>query len=279
MRGTHWEDWRNTTNAATWPRKNSPNLQTIYADVLKARGWQNLGGYVDRPIRGGSTISIHRFGAFDWRHDDAAERVKVIQWLIDNSQELHVGEIHDYAGVHPDLPKGHGGYWKANRAEGDGWRPAKVPSGDPNMSTPGKPRGALWVHVETTNAGWGDTTPIAKRGIVLPDQKSAPKPQPDLWKLAVVVPREERPWIGHPDCQADTVEVAGIQVQHWRSYFREVAASLAGQTIDFAEPWNMKDIAALRNLGGIAGVPGAAEMLEVNPQIWAVVDYLAAANA
>jgi hypothetical protein len=125
----------------------SPNLLELRDHILVTWGGQSLGCYNPRPIRGGTQWSSHAFGAaLDWgygtRHKGPGRKVmhdEVLPWLIHHADLLGVQQIHDYGGNR---------YWSNYR----GWV----------MRTPGQgPDDAL--HIETTEAAWGNNTPIGAR--------------------------------------------------------------------------------------------------------------------
>lgn len=277
---TLWTDWRKVGPAGNY-RTCSPNLLAIRG-ALEGRGWSRLGCLNPRPVRGGTVASIHTWAAQDLRHPDTDERRLIIDWMIDNSLELGISEIHDYFGLGycgtgrvgtrgvVDL----GGYWKAGR----GWRAAGGPnaqglwvSGDPAMHK----AYALWVHMETTQTEWANSTPVETRGILMPGE-TAPVAEPKLWDLVKFTPADQRPWLGHPNVQADGVEVGGIQTRHWLQYFREVAVHKAGQvTGDYGSPWDIRDIAALRAIAAYFQRPGAADLMHLDSATWALIAWVA----
>src|SRR6185295_4962791 len=82
----------------------SPNLVSLYAYMQARWGVTDLGCYGVRPIRAGTEMSSHGFGAArDIRYGPAAsDRAtalnEIMPFLIDNSYELNVQAIHDYLG-------------------------------------------------------------------------------------------------------------------------------------------------------------------------------------
>lgn len=131
--------------------------------MLETFGGTNLGCYGERPVRGGVAPSPHSHGAaFDWRYArgsiaDASERELVdslvLLTLIRNSAELHIQAIHDYTEAR---------IWRAGRTQSvddseDGWwRP------QPHRNGMGS-AWAAYLHIETTQGGWGDETPLLER--------------------------------------------------------------------------------------------------------------------
>lgn len=271
-----WSNWR--TEPIGNYTTNSPNLMVIFRELLKPAGFTFLGCRVVRGVRGNPQLaSVHSWGAaLDARHPDPQVRAAMLEHLIAWSSELELSELHDYAGVANGLPAGHGGYWRAGR----GWKPAHVPSSDPNMATPARPGGANWLHIETTIGGWADARSIASRGVPQLGAAQA-KPEARLWELARAVDPGVRPWFGHPgEARALDEVVGGIQVRHWLAYLREVAAVKAGQAVPAGtdEPWGAADEAAIRNI--VTFFPEAKDAINlfgfaVLPAVWTAIDTLA----
>ncbi len=138
--------------------KTSPNLLLIDAFLNRQWGFFFNGGRVVRTVRGGDSPSIHSWGAAvdsSWRKTTRAKSLEAIEWILANSKELHVDEIHDY--------KANGRVWKSDRQS---WKD--------NPTMPGANSGD-WIHYQTTIEGWADTTPLAARpGLVLPSGSSVP---------------------------------------------------------------------------------------------------------
>lgn len=140
--------------------KASPNL-TLVQKYLKGRwGMDNLGCYVVRPIRGGSSWSSHAFGAaldigYSKKPGLAVVEAEVIPFLVDHSFELGLQRVHHYKKQR---------YWQA----GKGWIERSPGAGD------------QWLHLEVTPTTWGWDTPIEQRltGITPPASSPVSTSQP-----------------------------------------------------------------------------------------------------
>lgn len=137
----------------------SPNLTEILKYITTRWGGRSLGCHHDRPIVGGRAPSSHAFGAaLDWRYGDVMDRgellTEVIPWLVDNSAELGIDAIHDYAGDRiwragrtADIGDAHTLWWKTqNGAGGQMGHPSSV-----------------WLHLETPPSRWDDRSPVVER--------------------------------------------------------------------------------------------------------------------
>jgi len=152
----------------------SPNINQIADELGKRWGMTNLGCYGWRAVRAGTAPSSHGFGAATDRRYDEIGRYRavteVIPWLIDNSLELHVSAFHDYIGCR---------IWRAGRtssladAHTKWWLTQAVnPLNGMGQSW------AIYFHIETTQAGWMDGTPIPNRTMVVPEPIPDPDPPP-----------------------------------------------------------------------------------------------------
>lgn len=150
----------------------APSLVPLRSYLMERWGGQHLSSeamWEERPIVGGSLPSSHRGAAFDWRYmapdgstgpgpGRQALLREVIPFLIDNSLELNVQQIHDYVGC---------AVWKAERArnENAGW---KTQARGSQMGQPW----AGWIHIEAGEWGWDDDRPVVvKLGVVEPAHK------------------------------------------------------------------------------------------------------------
>lgn len=169
----------------------SPNLIQLGRYFLSFGG-QDLGCEGDRPIRAGTTISEHSWGAArdlryepPWLTNTTASAwesrelaLEFVDWVIDWSVELHICRIHDYvgdriwtAGRTANVDEAHTLWWKpqgGGGAMGDSW--------------------ARYFHFVTTFDGWDDDTPIDARGIPLFNEPPPPpippiEPQEDEMKI------------------------------------------------------------------------------------------------
>ena len=96
---------------------------------------KNLGIYANRPVRGGSSLSVHATGrACDLGGGDK-QIIDAIAFLERHADELGIEEIHDY-----------GNRYKAG-AYGAGWRCDRNAWKIYDKPTIGSP-GAAWVHYE-----------------------------------------------------------------------------------------------------------------------------------
>ena len=134
----------------------SPALVSIKEYVLKRWGGQDLGLYGVRPVRGGTALSSHSFGAaWDWRWQSpgpgrAVVLNEVIPFLINYSLELGVQSIHDYVG---------GQIWHADR---NAWR-IQTKSSATGMGY----SWATWLHTEVHPDVWDDGRSVEEKlGIV-----------------------------------------------------------------------------------------------------------------
>ena len=219
----------------------SPNLLALGEELGKRFGMTNLGCYMWRPIRGGTAPSSHGFGAATDRRYAETGRARVLSevlpWLIENSAELHLQMIGDYFGSR---------IWKSTRT-GDGWAPAT-----PSTTTGFGQTWAIYLHLETTLAGWADATPIPNRpGISTP----TPTPIPTPGGLFV----HKHIWRG--SINAD-VYAAQVLLRH-----------RAGQTTIVADGnFGAQTEVAVKNLQAFTGlvVDGI-----VGPKTWAIFDLLA----
>ena len=96
---------------------------------------KNLGIYANRPVRGGSSLSVHATGrACDLGGGDK-QIIAAITFLEAHADQLGVEEIHDYGNRYK--PGKHGAGWRCDR---NAWKIYDKP-------TIGSP-GAAWVHYE-----------------------------------------------------------------------------------------------------------------------------------
>jgi hypothetical protein len=140
-------DWQKATklDKARFGGKASPNILAIKEHVMKRYGGSNLGVINKRKVRGGESLSTHYFGAaWDWGYRTRTRAETVINFLVNNSQELGVQMVVDYVG---------GRIWTST----GGWRKAK-----PSKTGMGQ-AWARWIHVETTKSQWGNNTPVSSR--------------------------------------------------------------------------------------------------------------------
>lgn len=143
--------------------KCSPNLNAVLLELQRRwPSFTNLGCYGRRPIRGSTTVpSTHSWGAaVDVGYPPEADPMvaaEVCGFLVGRSGEMHISAVHDYrrsriwhAGRTPDVDDACASWWKAQR-----------PSSSTGMGQP-------WcnhLHLEVTEPGWWDATPVQDRWI------------------------------------------------------------------------------------------------------------------
>lgn len=188
---THFFDWSNAADT-TDPRFNicSPNLVVVGHYLGLRFAMADLGCYQQRPIRGGTTPSVHWWGAaIDRRYPDRlVAKTQIIPFLIDNSHELHVQAIHDYfgsriwrAGRTSNRADAHTLWWKTNTTAdgmGDPW--------------------ATYFHIETNDTGWFDAGSVSERLGFNPPPADPPPPIPPSG-VNTVFPRTIKPGDEGPD--------------------------------------------------------------------------------
>jgi len=96
---------------------------------------KNLGIYANRPVRGGSSLSVHATGRACDLGGGNGQIVAAITFLEAHADQLGVEEIHDYGNRYK--PGKHGAGWRCDR---NAWKIYDKP-------TIGSP-GAAWVHYE-----------------------------------------------------------------------------------------------------------------------------------
>lgn len=157
----------------------SPNLVCLGQYLGQRFSMTDNGCFQHRPIRGGVAPSVHWWGAATDRNypDRLIAKTQILDFLIDQSKELHVQSIHDYfgsriwhAGRTDKISEAHTAWWKTNTTAdgmGQSW--------------------ATYFHIETNPGGWHDSVPIVQRlGLVTP-----PTTQPTLPPsgVSIVFPR------------------------------------------------------------------------------------------
>lgn len=158
---TEFYNWQNNPNGYQ-PGRNPtrPNSSTQLADYLQRRwGGQWLGGYGERSIRGGGSLSTHAFdAAFDWRYENPGPGLyiadsEIIPMLIAFSQELGVQAIHHYRRCIIWRPPGTSG----RPVGSDGWKLQTASSTGMGQAW------ALWLHVEFLPSALTDSRPVEER--------------------------------------------------------------------------------------------------------------------
>ncbi len=176
-------NWQSGLQPGAPYTKLSPNLIAVRDEIGKRFGGSSLGGYGQRPIRGGQAWSSHSFGAaIDWRIEDQNARIAAMQFLVDHYEILGIQAIHDYFGCR---------IWRANRYPGkpaSSWWRTQTKSTTTGMGQ----SWAVYLHIETDQSNWGNSTPVPNRF-----QATEPKPEvsfvPEcgiwgLWPLSTAKP-------------------------------------------------------------------------------------------
>ncbi len=154
--------WSKARSKLTQYNHLSPNVQAI-RDYLLANypNTKNLGGYVVRSVRGGSSLSTHAFGAAnDVGFDDRAVERQMVEFLVNHSAELGIQGVHCYGSCGLSTAGGIGYIWRSSRSDpGDasvGWRKQKKKGGMGETW-------AKWIHFEVHEGVWGDGRPVEVR--------------------------------------------------------------------------------------------------------------------
>lgn len=182
---TEFYNYQQNPNNLTPGDRANPNASSQLSNYLQRRwGGQYLGGYGERSIRAGVSLSTHAFdAAFDWRYENpgpglAVADSEIVPMLIAFSKELGVQAIHHYR---------RGIIWRPPGTSGrpvgsDGW---KVQA--PQSSGMGQ-AWALWLHVEILPTSLGDTRTVEEKlanSIVVP---APPTPAPPIVNPPITTP-------------------------------------------------------------------------------------------
>jgi len=139
----------------------SPNLIELYVFMNHNFGAQTLGCHNQRDIRGGGSLSTHAYGAaLDVRFPNRGILLAVCAWLVNNSAELGVNAIHDYASQKM-------------------WTPGQD---DDVINWPHGNIGSVggdWIHVEVTPGAFLDGRSVAAKLTGAPPPPPPPPP-PEL---------------------------------------------------------------------------------------------------
>jgi hypothetical protein len=173
-----------TGEAAKGPR---PAIIAVKQYVLRQWGGMHVGDFGVRNKRGGTSLSVHAYGAaWDWRYAGApntpgrAAADEVIQFLIEHHAAIGVQAVHDYTGNR---------IWRCSRpGQGSAWKQQKGGSGDGSMGAPW----AQWLHIEIHPSADGRSIEDKLSGAVPPRPNDVPPvaaacPAPTL-KLGTVGP-------------------------------------------------------------------------------------------
>ena len=128
-----------------WDGKKASPVTEKLMDLCKRRwGFNNLGIYANRQMRGSNNLSVHATGfavdiGYGTAKDARAKAVQAWDWFLKYSAELRICEIHDYA---------YGKWGRGYRcSRGAGTKGVKVFTEGDNAGTPG----GTWLHVEVSN--------------------------------------------------------------------------------------------------------------------------------
>jgi hypothetical protein len=151
---TSWQDQPKQPD----PKTCAPICISWMNYLLERWDGQNLGCYNSRPVVGGTALSSHGSGAAtDWRYADPGPgRMvllnEVLPLFVEDSMELGVQAIHDYAGSRIWRPPGQSGRPLQPSPE-CGW---KTQSPGPQMGQ----SWATWIHLECAPSRWDDTRTV-----------------------------------------------------------------------------------------------------------------------
>ena len=246
----------NTTQFTDWPNKgsfglarfnkSSPSLVLLRAYLIATFGGANLGIYGVRPIRGGTTLSTHAFGAaLDWSYrgitGGRTRALEVMQWLIDHSNELGVQAVHDYVGCR---------IWHSTRAldAAGGWKAQNASATTGMGQTWGD-----WLHIETFEAAWANIAPIAGR---LTTAELTPEQPIDPGNLSRTVPTL-------------TVGSDGPLVAAVQTILRERASQDVGASDG---KFGARTLAGWRNVAAFTGLPADDRIDEAHD--WDVLAWI-----
>jgi hypothetical protein len=149
---TDWQKKR-TSDLAKFPR-SAPALTSLRDYLVPTFGGADNGIYGVRKIRGSSrSRSSHSFGAaMDYSYRGLSREVadRVIEFLINNSEELGVQAIHDYMACR---------IWRANRSgdKNGGWQKQRK-----NNEGMGQTWGD-WLHIEVSERKWSDGRSVLEK--------------------------------------------------------------------------------------------------------------------
>ena len=131
----------------SWNGKKASPVTVWFVKAMNRRWkFKNLGIYANRTMRGSENLSVHATGwACDIGYTDRKVAVAAWDWLIANTKQLRIAEIHDYAYKAPGATKAWGRGYRCSR--GEGAKGVKVFTATDNAGTPG----GKWLHVEIEN--------------------------------------------------------------------------------------------------------------------------------
>jgi len=162
-------------------RRDAPNANTQMRDYLVQRwGGMDLGGYGERSIREGTSLSTHAFDAArDWRYENPGPGLNVLDteivpFLISTSKETGLQAIHHYRRCIIWRPPGTSG----RPVGGDGWKVQTSQKSGMGQAW------ALWIHLEFLPEAMSDPRSIEEKigggTIITPLPPAAPIIAPPL---------------------------------------------------------------------------------------------------
>jgi hypothetical protein len=113
----------------------------------KRWGFTNLGVWANRLMRGSTQLSVHATGrAVDLGYQNRDNALILWNFLLNNSAQLGIEEIHDYAYRWPQQDPKDATAWGAGYrcSRGEGLAGVKIFNAKDNAGTPG----GRWLHVE-----------------------------------------------------------------------------------------------------------------------------------
>jgi hypothetical protein len=139
----------------SWDGKATSPITKKFFDLCQRRwAFTNLGMYVNRPMRGSKNLSVHASGyAVDMGYPATragrAAAKEAWEWLVNNSEELLLCELHDYSFRNPAQPESDKTAWGRGyrSSRGPGQKGVKLFTSKDNAGTPG----GVWLHAEISN--------------------------------------------------------------------------------------------------------------------------------
>jgi hypothetical protein len=139
----------------SWDGKATSPITKKFYDLCKRRwAFTNLGMYVNRPMRGSKNLSVHATGfAVDMGYPATragrATAKEAWEWLVNNSEELLLCELHDYSFRNPAQAESDKTAWGRGyrSSRGPGQKGVKLFTSKDNAGTPG----GVWLHAEISN--------------------------------------------------------------------------------------------------------------------------------
>jgi hypothetical protein len=139
----------------SWDGKATSPITKKFYDLCQRRwAFTNLGMYVNRPMRGSKNLSVHATGfAVDMGYPATragrAAAKEAWEWLVNNSEELLLCELHDYSFRNPAQPESDKTAWGRGyrSSRGPGQKGVKLFTSKDNAGTPG----GVWLHAEISN--------------------------------------------------------------------------------------------------------------------------------